>query len=278
VGSTTIISLMLHKSNDAIHSLNRNKPARDMKLPVKTNLIVLIVMLLLPFQAIAKDKGVDVIVTDAYAEMHTGPGRGYPVFHTIEKNEQVKIYKRRTDWYKVETTDGKKGWVHRDEFRDTLGPAGEIVDLSKPGREAFDTRRWELGVGGGDFSGARGLNTHIGYHLTRNISAELRYTQAFGSFSNSKMVSLNAVHEPFPDWNVSPFFTLGSGAILISPSSDIVQSEDRENGTLTVGGGFIFYASRSFLFRVEYNDHTLLTARETNEEVDEWKAAISVFF
>jgi len=228
--------------------------------------------------ASAKDKSVSVVVTDAYAEVHTGPGRGYPVFHTIEKGENIRILKKRTDWYKVETVDGKTGWVHRNEFVSTMGLHGEEVALSAPSREQFDNRRWELGVGGGDFSGARGLNAYLGYHLTDNISTELRFTEAFGSFSNSKMVSLNAVHQPFPEWTVSPFFTLGTGGILISPSSDIVQTDDRENGVLTVGGGFIFYVSRSFLFRVEYNDHTLLTKRESNEEVDEWKAGFSVFF
>ncbi|SMF62655.1 SH3 domain-containing protein [Alteromonadaceae bacterium Bs31] len=235
------------------------------------------VCLLLSLPSYAKDK-VSVVVTDAYAEMHTGPGRGYPVFHTIEKGENVRILKQRTDWYKVETSKGKKGWVYRDEFTHTLGLHGEEVDLSRPGREDFDNRRWELGVGGGNFSGARALNTYLGYHLTENLGAELRFTEAFGKFSNSKMLTLNAVHHPFPNWRVSPFFTLGTGGILITPSSDIVQPEDRENSVLTVGGGFTFYVSRSFLLRIEYNDHTLVTQRESNEEVDEWKAGFSIFF
>jgi len=226
----------------------------------------------------AKEKGVKVVVTDAFAEVHTGPGRGYPIFHTIEKGEEIRILKRRTDWYKIQTDDGKKGWVARDEFTNTLGLQGERIDLSPPGREAFDERRWELGFGGGNFSGARGLNTYFGYHMTRNLAAELRFTQAFGSFSDSKMLTLNAVHTAFPDWRVSPFFTLGTGAILISPSSDIVQGENRENGVLTVGGGFTFYLNRSFLVRIEYNDHTLVTKRESYDEVDEWKAGFSIFF
>ncbi len=233
--------------------------------------------LLLSLPCLAKEK-VQVMVSDAYAEMHTGPGRGFPVFHTIEKGETIRILKKRTDWYKVETTKGKKGWVYRDEFVNTLGLQGELVDLSQPGRTEFDKRRWEIGFGGGNFSGARSQNIYLGYHLTENLGAELRYTQAFGKFSNSKMLALNAVHTPFPSWRVTPFFTLGTGGILISPSSDIVQPEERENTVFTVGGGFTFYVSRSFLFRIEYNDHTLVTKRESNEEVDEWKAGFSVFF
>lgn len=270
--------------------------------PVPHTLTLLIILsLFFSLSAVAKDKGVELVVTDPFAEMHTGPGRGFPVFHVIEKGETIRVYKARADWFKVETlgaksnatdsnaTDSnakksdskgtrKTGWIYRDELASTLGINGETVDLSPPGREAFANRRWEWGFGGGNFSGARSLNTYVGAYLTRNISAELRFTESFGSFSNSKMAAVNLVHQPFPDWKVSPFFTLGTGAILISPSSDIVQPEDRENGVMTVGGGLIFYASRSYLIRLEYNDHTLLTEREFNEEVDEWKAGFSVFF
>lgn len=225
-----------------------------------------------------REKGVDVVVTDAYAEVHTGPGRGHPVFHVIEKGETVHLFKRHTDWYRARTKEGKVGWIHRDELRNTLGTGGEIIEFNEVDREQYRKRKWELGVGGGTFSGSRAFHMYMGYHLTQNLSTELRFTQAFGSFSNSKLLAANIVHEPFPQWNVSPFFTLGSGVTRISPSSDIVQTEDRENSVLTVGGGFLFYVSRSFMFRLEYNDHTLLTQRENNEEVDEWKAGFSVFF
>lgn len=242
------------------------------------SLVMFLCLLGLSMPGQAKDKGVNVVITDPYAEMHTGPGRGHPVFHVVEKGEQVRIIKRRTDWYRAITSNGKDGWIHRDELRTTLGLQGEQITFTEADRDAYQRRSWELGFGGGTFSGSRALNAYVGYHFTSNLSTELRFTQAFGSFSNSKLVALNILHEPFPDKWVSPFFTLGSGVTQISPSSDIVQAEDRENSILTVGGGFLFYVSRSFLFRVEYNDHTLLTERENNEEVDEWKAGFSVFF
>lgn len=222
--------------------------------------------------------GVDVTVIDPFAEMRTGPGRGYPVFHVVEKGESVRLFKRRTDWYKVETTSGKTGWVNRASLNATLGPDGDVIDFAVPGWQDFVNRRWEFGFLGGDFEGARSLTTYLGYHLTHNIAGELKYTQAFGSFSDSKLASINVVHQPFPEWRLSPFFTLGTGILEISPSSDLVLVEDREDSVMTVGGGFLFYLSRSFLLRMEYNNHTVLTTRENNEEVEEWKAGFSVFF
>jgi len=211
---------------------------------------ILCCILLLALNANARNEGIEVIVTDPYADIHTGAGRGYPVFHIVEKGQKIRLYKRRTDWYKVETEDGKIGWIKRDQLQNTLDSEGMGIDFSGPGWQDYMARRLEFGFLGGDFDGARSLTTYLGYHLTPNISGELKYTQAFGEFST----------------------------IHISPSSDIVQTEDREDPVLTVGGGFFIYLSRSFMIRLEYNNHTTLTTRETNEEVDEWKAGFSLFF
>ncbi len=233
-------------------------------------------------QAIAfeffKDEIIDVVITAPYVEMHTGPGRGHPIHHVAEKGETITLLKKRTDWYKARTSKGITGWISRLELHAHLAPDGPDIVFAETGREEYYNRKWELGVLGGDFEGAQGLTTYAGYHLTPNVSTELKLTQAFGSFSNSKMFSINVLHTAFPEWYVSPFFTLGAGMIQISPSSDLVQVEDREDPVLTVGAGITVYVSRSFLLRLEYNDHKILTTRENNEEVEEWKAGFSVFF
>lgn len=131
---------------------------------------------------------------------------------------------------------------------------------------------------GGDFSGAESLSYMLSYHLTPNISTELKYTEAFGEFSNSKLYNLNAVHQIWPEWRVSPFFSLGAGILQTYPNSGLVETEDREDSVMTVGGGIFIYVSRNFLLRTEYNSHTVLTSREQNDEVHEWKAGFSVFF
>lgn len=225
-----------------------------------------------------KKEGVHLVVIDPFVEMHTGPGRGFPVFHVIEKGEKLHLFKRKNDWFKTRTEDGVVGWVKREELIKTLGPDGSEIDFSAPNWQDYVDRRWEFGVLGGNFAEAEALTTYIGFHLTQNISTELKYTQTFSSIGNNKLLSINAVHKPFPSWRISPFFLLGTGEIDISPNSTLVQSEDRENPVLTVGGGALIYVSRRFLLRLEFNNHTLLTKREENEEVDEWKAGFSVFF
>jgi len=54
-----------------------------------------------------------VLVADPYLELHTGPGRGYPIFDIAERGERVEILKRHTDWFKVRTARGREGRVSR---------------------------------------------------------------------------------------------------------------------------------------------------------------------
>ena len=55
-------------------------------------------------------------VADPFLEVHTGPGRGYPVFYVVEKGQWVVVEFRRTDWYRVRAEGGQTGWVPRKQL------------------------------------------------------------------------------------------------------------------------------------------------------------------
>src|SRR5690348_6811526 len=63
-----------------------------------------------------------ILIADPYIELHTGPGRGYPVFHVVERGREVTIVKRRTDWFQLRTDRGVEGWATRDQMIATLEP------------------------------------------------------------------------------------------------------------------------------------------------------------
>ncbi len=129
-----------------------------------------------------------------------------------------------------------------------------------------------------DFGGANIVSLYGGYSLNPHVSVELWGSQILGNFSNGWMASVNVVHEAFPEWRVSPFFTLGAGAIHTKPKSTIIQGEDRTDQIGHVGAGFRVYATRRFLLRAEYKSYVVFTSRDENEEVEEWKVGFAFFF
>ena len=223
-------------------------------------------------------KKYDVIIHKPFLNMRSGPGRGFPIFHVAEKGDVVRLLKRRNDWYKVRTEKDVIGWIKRDQLNGAITTDGELVSFTEAGWAEYVNRGWEMGLMAGDFSGADSFTIFGGYHFTPNLGAEVKYTNSFGEFSTTELYSINLTAQPFDTWRVSPFFTLGTGQMKIKPTSSLVQTEDRDEGVMTVGGGLLFYFTRRFVWRAEYNNHTVLTNRPENEEVHEWKAGFSVFY
>src|SRR6201997_2387725 len=81
--------------------------------------LLLLASLCAPARSSAREY-LQLFVTEPYLEMHTGPGRGYPVFHVVPRDGSVDVLFRRTDWFKVRTEHGVEGWVSQDDMQKTV--------------------------------------------------------------------------------------------------------------------------------------------------------------
>lgn len=228
--------------------------------------------------ALAEEDDPRVTVNDSFINVYDGPGRGYPIFHVIEKGEVITLLKSRTDWIKIETYRGKTGWVRRADMQYTLGPDGQPPEFIDYGQTDYLSNRVELGFAMGDFEGADSLTGTLGYRFTNNLTAELRLAQNTGQFSDSQIIAVALLHQPFPEWRISPFFSLGTGEITTKPSATLVETEDRTDALMQASVGTYIYLTGRFFMRVEYTNHMILTSRNTNEEVNEWKVGFNIFF
>ena len=241
-------------------------------------LLVALLAISVASAAAAEREHREVVIEDPFIELHSGPGKGYPVFHVAERGETIALVKRRTDWFKVQVPRGEEGWVHREQLLTTLTPEGEEFELPGFTLGDYSGRRWEVGALYGDFGGANAISTYGAFSFTPNLSAELWLEQVLGRFSDSTIASLNVVHLMYPDWRASPFFTLGAGSIHTEPKATLVATVDRSDSFAQVGAGVRTYLTRRFVFRAEYKAYVVFTSRDDNEEIREWKAGFSFFF
>jgi hypothetical protein len=51
----------------------------------------------------------ELVVSDPFLELRTGPGRGYPVFHVVARSATIEVMRRRTDWFQVRAPRGEEG-------------------------------------------------------------------------------------------------------------------------------------------------------------------------
>ena len=241
-------------------------------------LIVLSIFCALAGSARAQDEMQQVVVEDPFIEIHTGPAQAYPVFYVVDRGELIEVLTRRTDWFKVRAPRGQEGWVNSEQLQETLQLSGAPVDVPGFTLEDHVERRWEVGGLYGDFDGANVVSVYGAYSFTENLSGEVWYSDILGQFSNSQLAGFNVVHLLFPEWRVSPYFTLGAGIINTEPKGTIVATTDRTDNLAHVGVGIRTYLTRRFVFRAEYKTYVVFTSRDDNEEPTEWKAGFSFFF
>jgi len=225
-----------------------------------------------------KDAHYVLVITEPFLSLHTGPGRGYPQFHVVDRGEQIEVLKRRTDWFKVRDARGTEGWASQADLALAVEPSGAPARIDMPGPRDYMDRRFEFGVLIGDFSGADVLAGYGAWHLTPNVSVELWASDLSGRFSSGWMFNANVVHQPWPEWRISPFLTLGTGVIRIEPSATLVATPDRTDQLAHAGAGIRMHVSRRFMLRAEYKGYVVFTSRDENEVIDEWKAGFAFFF
>jgi hypothetical protein len=227
---------------------------------------------------------VEVQVADPFLELHTGPGRGYPVTQVVERGATVEILARRTDWFHVRAESGVKGWVSRSDMARTLEGTGELLPLPNPSLTDFTNHDWEFGAEVGDFGGANAISAYAGYSLNESLAAELHLSHILGTQSNQYIADIGLVHSIImPDVRIlrrfTPFVGLGTGVLLVEPKARFAQQlESRTDQIAYVGAGFKFYLARQFFARAEYRWHVVFTNRDDNQEVEEWKAGFAFFF
>jgi hypothetical protein len=245
---------------------------------LRSLLILLTLCLLTGGKARAAEQALEVSIADPFIELHTGPGTGYPIFHVVDRGETVVILKRRTDWFKIRTASGKQGWVDRTQLQQTLRPDGEKMIITDTTRADFLQRSWEVGAMAGDFGGANVVGLYGAYSFTAHLSAELVFSQILGNASNGYLLNARLTHLFFPEWRVTPYFSLGGGMIQTRPKSILAEVEDRTDEAANVGFGIQAYISRRFVVRTEFNEYVVLTSRDDNEDVSEWKLGFAFFF
>ncbi|MGB9333360.1 MAG: outer membrane beta-barrel protein [Steroidobacteraceae bacterium] len=217
-------------------------------------------------------------VTAPYLELHTGPGRGYPVFHVVPRDGSVDVLFRRTDWFKVRTEQGVEGWASQTDMQKMVLADGSPFKFDLGDRAGFTSHRYEMGMFAGQYGGATLISGYMSFSFNPQLALEASVGQFLGNFSNGETEDIGFAHVFVPEARWSPFVTIGLGLVQTQPKATLVAAPDRDEQSAYVGGGIRFYLTRRFFLRAEYRQYWIFTKRNQNEDADEWKAGFAFFF
>lgn len=217
-------------------------------------------------------------ITDPFIELHTGAGRGYPVFHVAARDEWITIEMRHTDWYRVRTESGKVGWVHRKQLETTLTAAGGAKTFRDVLVDDYLNRRVQLGASIGRFKAEPMLKLWTAYKFSETLSLEATVGQVQGAFSGTDLWHVNLMTEPWSDQRFSPFFGIGVGKFKNIPNQSLVGAITTNANLSNATIGARYHLSDRFFVRLDYTLYTAFVADQRSTEYRAISAGLGFFF
>lgn len=226
-------------------------------------------------------------VIDPYAEVRTGPGRGYPVFYAIEQGEAIEVLTRRPGWYEVRAANGSTGWTSTAELSRTMQASGSPADLPSVAYGDYVKRSFRAGLrtgvfADGELDGSDTFSATGGYRILSWLGAELELGKVFGNDVSGRYYAVNVLVEPLSQWRLSPFVTVGTGAVKIDSQPKLVPLNIEEADFNTYSLGAHYYVGRNFVIQASYRWYDVDTENtntlDNTEKLEAWNIGFSAFF
>jgi hypothetical protein len=222
-------------------------------------------------------------VADPFLQLHTGAGRGFPVFFVVTRGQQVRIVMRSTDWYQVKLEPAPQsgdviGWVHRRQLQTTLTAAGTPTPFRDLAIDDYLARRLFMGGAWGRFDSAPMLKLSAGYKLSDTLSLQADVGQVQGRFSGTNFWHLGLHTEPWSDRRLSPFLGIALGNFKNFPNATLVGAAVTDAKLAQAVVGARYYLSDRFVLQADWSLYTAMVSDQRSTEYRAFTAGVAFFF
>lgn len=218
-------------------------------------------------------------VIDSYIELHSGPGRGYPIIHTIEQDEEITVHRRRGNWYFVSDRTLHDGWIPQEKLARTIAPSGLPAALPEIHHGDFLAQKWRIGFSAGQQDDDETAHVVAGFRLFSFASIEAEVGQIFGDDVDGQSYGANILIEPIKSLSFTPFISHGYGKQVFQQKEKLNVGRDNnfDSDYRFTGAGVNFYIGLNFVVRGEYRK-VHINGKNGSASNSAWRLGFSSFF
>ena len=229
--------------------------------------VMLLLMLLSALCARAQEAGAPrLVVSEPFVELHTGPGRGYPVFHVVRRGESALLLLAHTTWVKLRTGDGVEGWAARHALQGSLDSAGVAPGGVRGFVDRWVLGRGEAGAAWGRFQSQPMLELGLRWRLADTIGVELAAGQVQGVYSGTDFWRLGLSLDPLAEEPLAPVFGIGVGRFRNVPNASLVEQGTTHANLAHASVGLRWRFGSRYVLRAAWQHHLALLSDECSRE------------
>ncbi len=163
-------------------------------------------------------------------------------------------------------------------MENTLTEAGVKKTFRDVLLEDYLHRRFEVSFATGSFEDETITKVRAGMSVTQHFMVELSVGQVSGDFSSSRLIDVNLLGQPFPDWRASPFFTIGVGKFKNTPKGTLVSAISTEDTAANAGFGVRVHLTHKLILRADWRSYVVFVDDNRDEDFDELSLGFAFFF
>jgi len=213
----------------------------------------------------------------SFMNVHSGPGRGFPIFNIAEKGEKVEILRAHTDWFQIRTQRGISGWAYKNDLLPALNRNDSDFGYAEASQQDYESRKLEFGLASGEMAGNSLFSARAAYRLNNYFSPEFAFSNVAGDFSTSTMYVVQFLYHPFRFGAFEPHFILGAGQIATEPRAGLIGTRDSRSSITTYGLGLNYYWTDRFILRADWQSNNIYASAEQTEMEQQWTIGLSYF-
>jgi len=200
---------------------------------LKRPIILLLALLLVMPMTV---QALSVQTSDVYMQVHSGPGRHYPVFKSLSRGESVELIKQKAGWVKLQLKNGQFGWVpYQSLWQSRIGPAYEksLLDYARENEK----KHFSMGASMGWLNGDPMRGLLFQYPISTKLTTNVGWNSASSLFATNTMVSLNAEYDVLRYKRFQPMLLVGVGQFSSAAKTSVIGHDSISTSALRVGAG-----------------------------------------